>query len=450
MPGPACSLLIAALSAAVVEAAAGADGEVAVGRAPVDVDGDEEDSLTFTLVPGAGLRLRSSSTSLLLSYTPRIFYRLPNALGVDRPLVLHQVGLGHTQELSSRLDWSNNVQLSLGELDYTASSIVFDPGVTSVIRSSVAEVVRVEGSSGLDFQLSRRVNLGWDVSAEYTTSLDGAAPLASIDPAPTVDGTVQGPPILGNAVPTSAQLTAESSLSYALDQHSRLATSAEVTYQWFPDTGRYLLLSPDVSWETAINRRTTLGASAGLAYVITLEAARGGNTSDAIGGTGSFQLGSVLYSSGRATLSTGLSASLDWFFDPIAGTSQPRAGVEAGADLTLGRDWLIAPNAAFYTVLSGASTQLGDDEEAPLDMEGSVPGVLAQDVPDATLFRAELPIRYSVSRMLSLRAGGRAALRGQALSADDFRLDEQVELWVFLGLTVHLATSQDDGSWLPL
>src|SRR5687767_12521015 len=104
MPGPACSLLIAALSAAVVEAAVGANGEVAAGRAPVDVDGDEENSLTFTLVPGAGLRLRSSTASLLLSYTPRIFYRLPNALGVDRPLVLHQVGADHAQELTGRLD----------------------------------------------------------------------------------------------------------------------------------------------------------------------------------------------------------------------------------------------------------------------------------------------------------------------------------------------------------
>jgi len=56
MPAPACCLLAALFaSSAVVEAAAGAEGEVAAGRAPIELDGPEENSVTFTLVPGAAL-----------------------------------------------------------------------------------------------------------------------------------------------------------------------------------------------------------------------------------------------------------------------------------------------------------------------------------------------------------------------------------------------------------
>src|SRR5690242_3071202 len=120
MPAAACCLLAAMFaSSAVVEAAAGAEGEVAAGRAPIELDGPEENSVTFTLVPGAALRVRSAASSVTLTYTPRIFYRVPNALEVDRPLVLHQVALDHSQSFSRRLSWATTGNFSIGEIDYT-------------------------------------------------------------------------------------------------------------------------------------------------------------------------------------------------------------------------------------------------------------------------------------------------------------------------------------------
>src|SRR3712207_4245571 len=108
MPGPACCLLAAFISSAsVVEAAAGIDGEVAVGRAPVQLTGPEENSLTFTLVPGVGLRLRSVTNTLSLAYTPRFFQRIPNQLNVDRPLVLHQLQLTDTWLTRRNMAWTS-------------------------------------------------------------------------------------------------------------------------------------------------------------------------------------------------------------------------------------------------------------------------------------------------------------------------------------------------------
>ena len=259
MPGPASCLLAAFFaSSAVVEAAAGVDGEVAAGRAPVQLTGPEENSLTFTLVPGAGLRLRSATNRLSLSYTPRIFYRVPNALAVSRPLVLHQVSLDNALELSRRLAWASSAQVSVGEIDYTASGLVFDPG-SSAVRTSVVDIVRSEGQTGFQMELTRRLRWTSALSADYTTPL-GDTPSATAIP-PTVD-TGELANVGVGTVPESAQVSAESSFSYALSRADRVAVNGEVTYQWFPDTGRFLLLSPDVSWTSALNKRTNIALSA--------------------------------------------------------------------------------------------------------------------------------------------------------------------------------------------
>jgi len=133
MLGPASCLLLAAFSSSVVEGAIGASGEVAAGRAPLDYAGPAQNSLTFTLIPAAAARLRSPDSTLTLSYTPRIFYRLPNALNLNHPLILHQVGLDHVLDIGKWLAWSTSAQLAVGEIDYTAAGVLFDPGVhTSV------------------------------------------------------------------------------------------------------------------------------------------------------------------------------------------------------------------------------------------------------------------------------------------------------------------------------
>jgi len=441
MPVLACSLLAVTLSAAVVDAAAGADGEVAAGRAPIDLGGDEVNSFTFTLVPGAGLRLRSDTTTLRLTYAPRIFYRLPNALDVSRPLVLHQISLDHTAELTRALTWTNTAQLSFGELDYTGTGLIFPVGTSSALRGAVANVVRVEGQTGIRLLLDRRLTLAWDAAAEYTTSPDDPVTVTIPDPTSTPEMQLPDLTITANPVPDSAQVSTEASLSYALSRDDRVAALGEVTYQWFPDTGRYLVLSPGVSWERRLSRRTNMSLAGGIAYVITLATVDGDEPSDAIGGTGRFQLGSTLYSSSETTVTSSFSASLDWFFDPLAGTSQPRAGAEASTNITMGDDWVIAPNAGFYTVLREASATLGGEDGMTR---------LVQITPDATMLRAEIPFYYSITRGVGLSFGGRATLRGPALTEDRFRLHEQYELWAFVGLTVRLTTSRDDGSWLPL
>ena len=175
MLGAATSLLLAAFSASVIEGAIGADGEVAVGRAPLDYQGPAKDSITLTLVPGVALRSRSPDSTLTLSYTPRIFYRLPNALDVDHPLVLHQVALDHTLDVGKWLAWTTTATLAVGQIDYTAAGVVFDPTLASAVRSSVTDILRTTANTGLKYQVLPRFSLNFEGGVEYTTTLDETA-----------------------------------------------------------------------------------------------------------------------------------------------------------------------------------------------------------------------------------------------------------------------------------
>lgn len=443
MPGPACCLLAAFISSAsVVEIAAGVDGEVAAGRAPVQLTGPEENSVAFTLVPGLGLRLRSVANTLSLVYTPRIFYRVPNQLDVSRPLLLHQLQLNDTLLTSRNMAWTSTAGLSVGELDYTASNF-FAPG-SSAVRASVVDIVRAEGQTGFVLDVTRRFRWLADVSAEYTTPL-GDQDTVTAPPVPVAGDDLSN--LVGGTVPESAQVSGRSSFSYALTRSDRVAANGEITYQWFPDTGRFLLLSPDLSWERRLSRQSTLAVSGGFAYVITLATADGSDIGDALGGTGSIQFDSELHRARNVRVSTSFGAGVDWFFDPVAGTSQPRAAVDAATSIDIGRDWSISPNASFYAVIRGASTTLGG--QAVVD--GVMVPVAAQAItPDATQVRAEVPFTYRLSDFVAVNFGLRGSLRGRSLTQSDFRLDERYEIWAFFGLTMRMTTGDDDAMWLAL
>ena len=146
----------------------------------------------------------------------------------------------------------------------------------------------------------------------------------------------------------------------------------------------------------------------------------------------------------------GLNAALEWFFDPILGTSKPRAGATATGLLQVGRRLQIAPLASFYTVLKTTQYRLLLNG-VPLPQDDPAVIAQAQQLPElTTLLRLELPFDYRLSEAASFNFGVRSSLRGRAIPDPGFRLNEQVEIWAFVGLTLRAATSLDHGAWLPL
>jgi len=452
MLGPACCLLLAAFSSSVVEGAIGASGEVAAGRAPLDYAGPARDSLTFTLVPGVAARLRSPDSTLTLSYSPRIFYRLPNALELNHPLILHQVGLDHTLSIGKWLAWSSSAQLAVGQIDYTAAGVVFDPGLVSAVRTSITDILRATLTSGLKYQVLPRLSLHLDGGIEYTTTLDNTTVVPAPEAVAAGANAAAGSTVYGSVIPDSFQLRGKPGFAVSIGRATHVGGAAEVTYQWFKSTARYLLFSPELEWDTKFGQRTTLGAAAGIAYVWTLDAYDPKARDNSVGGTGNIDIKSLVYRGQGSSTTLGLNAALDWFFDPVLGTSQPRAGVTATGAIQIGRDWQIAPLASFFTLLKATRYRLLLNG-VPLASDD--PAVIAAQMqqavatPDATILRLELPFDYRISDAASFGFGVRAALRGRPISEPGFRLAEQVEIWAFVGLTVRAATSLDN-TWLLL
>lgn len=415
-------LIALALGATAVEGAVGADAEVAAGRAPVGISGPERNSIQLIGTPAVGLRLYSPTQSLTASYSPRFYYRVPNDLDLERPLLLHQAGLAHQVELGSTSDWRSGVRFSAGELDYTTLSLVFDPQSANPPQD-VAEVMRLDGDTTWRTSLSSRTGLALTLQGEYTRPLDEEPPLG-IDP---VTG-MPLPPDPGSALLESAAGTIIPQLRYQLSRRDVLTTSLRVSYQWFSNDARYLLFSPQVGWERRLSARTNLITSAGPLYVVTLEAAPGVADDNTLGGAGVLELNTV-FDRSRGTDVTGrIAATLEWFFDPLAGTSDPRAGLEAGIVARFGRDWTFTPNASLSTLL--------DD---------STGGDLVRT--DASVLRAELPWRYRITDHLAFNFGLRGSLRGRGLN-DSFNLSEQHEIWAYMGLSVAIATSGEAAPWL--
>ena len=121
--------------------------------------------------------------------------------------------------------------------------------------------------------------------------------------------------------------------------------------------------------------------------------------------------------------------------------------------LQAGRRWTISPLASFYTNLKDTRYRLVSNG-VPLDQ--SDPAVVQQQqaareiTPDSTLLRLELPFDYRIADGVSFGFGLRTLLRSRPIPDPDFKLGEQVEFWVFAGLTVRAATTADHGAWLPL
>jgi len=202
-----------------------------------------------------------------------------------------------------------------------------------------------------------------------------------------------------------------------------------------------LLLSPSLFWDKQLSKRTDISVAAGVAYVVTVEALDGREQDNSFGGTGSFSYNSVVSRGRSAVVSVGLAASLDWFFDPIAGTSQPRAGFDANSNIAIGRDWQITPNASFYTLLrEQRSGRTPGEENTTVELVSL----------DATQLRGEIPFSYRLSNLAYLNFGVRGSLRGRSLLDEDFSLTELVEFWAFAGLTVRFASGRDTGSWLSM
>src|SRR5688572_26900151 len=106
----------------------GIAAEMRLGTAPTAAGQPTRAAFVFIATPEVGLRVRDRRrNAFTLGYAPRLLIRQPNYLGVNRPLVLHQLRALYLSQMTRKWSFGLGATANVGEVDYTANILVFAP-----------------------------------------------------------------------------------------------------------------------------------------------------------------------------------------------------------------------------------------------------------------------------------------------------------------------------------
>jgi hypothetical protein len=379
-----------------VDLATGARAELTAGRIPVTSVDDSEPGTEQILAFRSGVRLISPTSTFTLAYRPRYYLRLPDALQVGRPLLLHDATMDWTARPNRKLTLNWIGRTSAGEIPNSGLAFVFDPGTGSV-TSRVVPVVQLDTSLSVSAATGKRHDTDGRVTARHYDSMGPDAAFESSD-------------ALGFSL----------SHTIALSSRTSIGISTQAAYVW-----------PDVTPESA-----TFGALLSLTQrtlaSATWRLTAGYNQGWTKGGDFSWPLPTVTIGYGTAVNATGESWRIDFdagtraFFDVPAATYRPQLFVATSIAGQIHRSWTAAANLTFSTDISGQSDAPGDQP---------------------TQLNFDAPFGYRINRNLQLAFGLRLALRAPALSDwGTGKFQDQVS--VFLALDWGVGTEASQGGWL--
>lgn len=397
-----------------LQAAVGGRLEAQVGVVPDTSFDDSEASVAFAVVPVAGIQVQSDRTELTALYRPRAYWRFPNPISLERPLILHQANLDHVYQVSPRTSWRNRFAGSIGEVDYSLSSLVFDPSQPSVPSTDVTELVRVGGSTALGHQLTSRTTAGVALEGSYNSPLDTSDEAFFVR---SFDAEIA--PFWG----------------YAITRRDDVTLGVPVGYAWFDEEATYLIATPNLLFGHDFTRLTSGGLGVGLAYLRVLDSLdpagpEVGETD--VTPTGDARLESRVYGERGKYVDVGAVAQYRWYFDPVLGRPAQRAGGGVFGGMTLPPKWTVGVAVSFYTTVRESVFESAEEEELVRR--------------DQTMLRIDAPVSYDINRFLGLEFGVRSNLRGPALSEG---LDlSDVELWFYGALRVVFDPKDKQAGWM--
>ena len=397
-----------------LQAAVGGRFETMVGVVPDNTFEGTEASVAFSVVPVAGIQVHSDRTELTALYRPRAYWRFPNPMSLERPLILHQANLEHQYLLSERTTWLNRAYGSIGEVDYTLSSLVFDPSQPSVPKDSVTNLVRFGGTTALAHQLTHRASAGVALAGNYNSPLDTSEETVFV---------------------RSADAEVAPYWGYHLTPRDSLTLEAGVGYAWFDAEATYLTVMPNLVLGHDFTEQTNGGVGVGVAYLRVLDgiASDGPAAGDTdVSPTGEAHLTTHVYSERGRYVDAGVSAQYQWYFDPVVGRPVQRAGGGVFGTFTLLPDWTMGAAVSFFTTV-GESTFETAEEATTVRT-------------DQTMLRIDAPVSYDINRFLGLEFGVRSNFRGPAI-ADGLHLSE-VELWFYGALRIVFDPKDKQAGWM--
>jgi len=405
--------------------------EVRGGRAPIVVGQPSEWGFMGVVTPDVQLSYLSHRLDLRLDYGLRAFWRLPNdsrrmtdsmmvtttSSRLD-PLLLHQVGLFATGQVSRRLRMNGEAAVSYGEADYTIlSTILGGPGQAAL--PTIPKFLSISAVGGSQIDLSRLSVFSLALSFTHRR------PIGSMD---GQNGDVNMP----NVVPFPRQtfVAATPGLSLKLNRQGALTLAAPISYGIYSDasirqddgtmtTGNQtvLLFAPQVGWRAFVSTRTNLHFGAGANFVRLRPENMQSKKISPVYPVGDVTFESVIpKQQGLETRVLG-AVRMDYYYDAFSGRAGPRLQVSASGYSAMTTDWLAGVEAGYSTVFAA-------------DLE-TVAGQAAPPVIDDTAVYVSIPIRHRASSHLLTEFGFRWADR----SPNALTGFHQQQLWLYFLLT---------------
>lgn len=385
------------------------------GLAPNEANEAAEPQAEGAVTVSSGLRIQSRSSVFMVSYSPRLYVELPEALELGRPLLLHQVRSSYATNLSPRTQFDSTLDGGAGELSYSDLSQVFDPSA-GVVQGRVIPLLYGDLTLSLNHRASRRHTLGVSSTTGYRGPLEDAAFEGD-------DEFVSETPL-----PKSFNTSVTLSDAYAVTSRDGLRFSLRGGYLTSDEQSiaesnvprESMVLGSNVAWTRSLNAGSSFGLTTGVAFNYALDLERISMIPNLVA------THTTRWRVGRQEWISMLSGGMNGFLDEVTATFRPQGFANWSLSGAIGRYWTTGVN------LFGA-TSLDPEPQQPPQYESNV-GLI-------------LPSTYRVSLNSILSFGVNGTIRGPHL-LDTGALRAQGELTAYVGYRIHFGTDESQGSWL--
>jgi hypothetical protein len=412
------ALLLVDPRAAQVDVSGGIAVEARGGRAPVTPLQEPEASFLAIVTPDVAMQVEARrGGTFTLGYSPRIQYRVPNRIDLNRPLFLHNIASTYDVSLSRR--WLLDVDLgtAVGEIDYTGINIALG---NNVAVPDIAVVNFVFGSGSFDFTWlaapRHRLTFGpaFDIRAPFESSRE----------------------LMGSAVFDSIpiQTAANFGIRYGfqatpVDAISVTTSPGIVDYDY---ETTFFAADSRVGWERQLGTDLAMRLTGG---VFGAQLLRGpiddldfDGEPDASGSAvfpvGSASITGRLYSRASHWVDGDLGFEVVGFFDRVTSRVDPRGQLTAGITTTIPPRWAVAVQGSAYTSLT----------PSPRPLVGLV------EIPE-TVIRAQTPVTITINDNSAFEFGTVFSVRGSHLAADDYDFT-QFEAWFYVAYRIGAGTAR--------
>jgi hypothetical protein len=411
-----------------VDAAVVAEGRA--GIAPI-AGHPSEPSVAGIVTPGAEVRYEGHSLLARLAYGVRVYEGVTQDLPVGEPLFLQTANLSLRLRLGRQFEATVAANTSYGSTDYA-----YLPQLLGQMQAALPQPVKFLSMSAAIITLWRLSPL-W--SLQTTADVIDRRPIGS-----NTDATMPGneapfvfphqtsffliPALIGKVTRVD-DIIAAVGASYQSTDGQRVVRAGILTGPL--DPVKVFTVTPSLGWRTRLSRRYDFHLAAGVAYNHVIAKPAELPEISPFSPTGAIDLTVHLVSRRDVTVRGTFGAIVDYYVDPILGTSGPRGASFAHLLFFFPRSWIVGIDATFATRLTAGPNL-------------ATAGSNLRD-PDETAVALAIPVRHRISRNYAAEVGVRLSDRAPNFASSNFSFDAH-EAWLYMLLT---ATSRAIPDYRP-